>query len=150
MSQFDPQQFLDMQVTEQNDTKIIPIPVGEWPAQVDDVKVRPWQAKNDSSKAGLALDVTWNIQDPGVLGIVQREKATVKQGLMLDLTEQGGLDMGKGKNVSLGRLREAVGLNTPGKPFAFSMLMGQMAKVKVEHRVVGEDIFSDVKAVTKL
>jgi hypothetical protein len=146
---FDPNQFLDMQVTESNDTKVIPVPVGEFLATVDDVKVRPWQSKTDSSKAGLALDLVWSVQDQQVLSDLGREKVTVKQGIMLDLTDAGGLDMGKGKNVSMGRLREACDLNQPGKPFAFSMLMGRMAKIKVEHRIVGEDIFADVKGVAK-
>lgn len=146
---FDPNQFLDMQVTESNDTKVIPVPVGEFLATVDDVKVRPWQSKTDSSKAGLALDIVWSVQDQQVLSDLGREKVTVKQGIMLDLTDAGGLDMGKGKNVSMGRLREACDLNQPGKPFAFSMLMGRMAKIKVEHRIVGEDIFADVKGVAK-
>ena len=149
MSQFDPNQFLDMQFNEANDTKVVPIPVGEHFAAIDKVEVRPWTSKADSTKSGLALDVLWSIQDPSVLAELGRDKATVKQGIMLDLTEAGGIAMGKGQNVSLGRLREAVGLNEPGKPFAFSMLMGRQAKVKVEHRIVGEDIFSDVKAVTK-
>jgi hypothetical protein len=149
MSSFNPDQFLDMQVSESNDTKVIPVPAGEWNAVIEGVKVRPWQAKNDSSNAGLALDLQWGISDPAVLEAVQRDKATVKQGIMLDLTEGGGLDMGKGKNVSLGRLREAIGLNEPGKPFSFSMLVGRMAKVNVTHRVVGEDIFADVKGVIK-
>jgi hypothetical protein len=146
---FDPNQFLDMQVTESNDTKVVPVPVGEFLATVDDVKVRPWQSKTDSSKAGLALDLVWSVQDQQVLSDLGREKVTVKQGIMLDLTDAGGLDMGKGKNVSMGRLREACDLNQPGKPFAFSMLMGRMAKIKVEHRIVGEDIFADVKGVAK-
>lgn len=149
MSQFDPNQFLDMQVTESNDTKVVPPPVGEYLAVVDDVKVRTWQSKTDSSKAGLALDVVWSIQDPQVLADMDRKKVTVKQGIMLDLTEQGGLDMSKGKNVSLGRLREATGHNEPGRPFAFSMLMGNMAKVSIAHRIVDEDIFADVKGVAK-
>ena len=58
--------------------------------------------------------------------------------------------MGKGQNVGLGRLREAVGLNSPGQPFAFSMLTGRVAKVVVKHRIHEDKIFAEVKAVAKM
>lgn len=147
---FSPEQFLDMQVTESNDTKVIPVPVGEYVAVVEEVKVRNWQNKQDPSKAGMALDVFWAIDDQAVKEFLGRDKVTVKQGVMLDLTDSGGLDMGKGKNVGLGRLREATNLNTPGQPFSFSMFPGRVAKVKVEHRVDGETIYAEVKQVAKM
>ena len=147
---FSPEQFLDMQTTEANDTKLIPVPVGEYVAVIDEVKARSWKKKDDPSVGGLALDIVWAIDDEGVKSLLGRDKVTVKQGIMLDLTESGGLDMGKGKNVNLGKLREATGLNVPGQPFAASMLGGRLAKIRVEHRVDGETIYSDVKAVTKL
>ena len=147
---FSPEQFLDMQTTEANDTKLIPVPVGEYVAVIDEVKARSWKKKDDPSVGGLALDIVWAIDDEGVKSLLGRDKVTVKQGIMLDLTESGGLDMGKGKNVNLGKLREATGLNVPGQPFAASMLGGRLAKIRVEHRVDGDTIYSDVKAVTKL
>lgn len=147
---FSPEQFLDMQVNESNDTKIIPVPVGEYLAVVKEVKVRPWQSKADPSKAGIALDLQWTIDDHGVKQTLGRDEVNVKQGVMLDLTEGGGgLDMGKGKNIGLGRLREACGLNTPGQPFSVTMLTGRMARIKVEHRVDGENLYAEVKQVTR-
>ena len=147
---FNPDQFLDMQVTDSNDTKTIPVPVGEFTAVVEEVKCRQWQSKKDPSMSGLTIDLTWSVDDAGVKEMLGRDKVTVKQGLMLDLTETGQLDMGKGRNVGLGRLREALNLNVPGQTFSFSMLAGRVAKVKVEHRIDGENIFAEVKAVTKL
>ena len=150
MSMFSPEQFLDMQITESNDTKVIPIPVGEYMGVVKEVKVRPWQSKADPSKAGIALDIIWSLDDAGVRALLGRDEINAKQGVMLDMTEAGGLDVGKGRNISLGRLREAVGLNTPGQPFSFGMLTGRMAKVKVEHRADGDTIYAEVKAVAKV
>jgi len=69
---------------------------------------------------------------------------------MLDLDSQGRVDMSKGKNIGLGRLREAVGKNNEGEQFSFSMLPGLMAKIAVTHRINGEDTFAEVKAVAKL
>lgn len=147
---FSPEQFLDMQVTESNDTKTIPVPVGEYTAVIEEVKVRQWQSKKDPSQSGMTLDVKWSIDDAAVKELLGRDKVTVTQGIMLDLTDSGGLDMGKGRNIGLGRLREALGLNAPGQPFSFMMLSGRVGKVSVSHRIDGENIFSEVKGVAKL
>jgi hypothetical protein len=146
---FNPEEFLDMQVTESNSTKTTPVPAGEFLGLADEVKVLPWQKKDDPSVGGLKLEISWNIDDANVKATLERDKVTCRQQIMLDLTESGGLDMGKGKNVGLGRLREAIGLNTPGQPFSFSMIPGRLAKVKVEHRVDGENIYAEIKGVTK-
>lgn len=147
---FDPNQFLDMQTTEANDTKLVPVPAGEYLAIADDVKARQWKKRDDPTVSGLALDIKWAIDDPAVKALLEREKVIVEQGIMLDLTDSGGLDMGKGKNVTLGKLREATGLNQPGAPFSPMMLVGRSAKIRVEHDVQGENIYARVKAVTKI
>lgn len=146
---FDAQSFLDATVSSSNDTKVIPVPVGEYMGIVDKVSPRQWQSK-DGTQSGIALDIVWLVEDSGVKQALGRETVTVKQGIMLDLTNQGGLDLSKGKNIGLGRLREAVGKNEEGQPFAFSMLPGLSAKISVSHRVSGEDTFAEVKAVAKL
>lgn len=147
---FDPNAFLDMQVTETNDTKVIPVPVGEFVAVADKVDCRQWQSKADPSKSGLTLDITWLIDDAGVKETLGRDKVTVRQGIMLDLTESGGLDMGKGRNVGLGKLREGLNLNQPGQPFSFSMIPGRVVKVSVSHRIDGENIYAEVKGVARV
>ena len=146
---FDAQSFLDATVSSSNDTKVIPVPVGEYHGIVDKVSPRQWQSK-DGTQSGIALDIVWLVEDSGVKQALGRETVTVKQGIMLDLTNQGGLDLSKGKNIGLGRLREAVGKNEEGQPFAFSMLPGLSAKISISHRVSGEDTFAEVKAVAKL
>lgn len=147
---FDANSFLDMSITDANDTKLVPVPVGEYVAVCKEIKARPWQSKSDPSKAGIALDIFWDIDDVNVKALLERDSVIVKQGIMLDMTEAGGLDMGKGKNVGLGRLREAVGLNTPGQPFSVTMVQGRLAKVSISHRVDGENIFSEVKGVARV
>ena len=69
---------------------------------------------------------------------------------MLDLTDSGSMDMGKGRNVGLGRLREALNLNQPGQVFSFSMIPGRLAKVAVSHRIDGENIYAEVKSLARL
>ncbi len=129
---FDPAKFVDLQVTESNDTKLIPIPAGEFTGLAEKAEVRAWKSA-DGTKSGLAVDISWVIDDPAVKGITQRDKNTARQSVMLDLNEQGGLDMGKGKNVGLGRLREALNLNAAGAPFSIRMIEGKAAKVSVIH-----------------
>ena len=149
MGTFDPSSFLDITVTDANSTQSIPVPVGEYPAVASEPEVRQWNSR-DGTKSGLALDITWEIDDAGVKQTLGRDKVTVRQGIMLDLNESGGLDTGKGRNVNLGRLREALDLNRAGAPFNFRMIAGRAAKVKIEHRVDGENIYADVKGVARL
>lgn len=146
---FSPEQFLDMQVTDTNDTKTIPVPVGEFTGIIKGVEIRQWVSKKDPSRSGVTLEVTWTIEDPAVQELLGRSEVTCRQGVMLDVLETGGLDMGKGRNVGLGRLREAVDMNTAGVPFSFNALPGRMAKVIVEHEVVGEDVYARINKVAR-
>lgn len=146
---FNPDEFLNTQYDEALDTKIIPCPVGEFPGLAEKVDIKTWAAR-DGSSSGLKLVIIWDIQDDNAKVLTNRDPLRVKQEQMLDLTDTGALDMGKGKNVGLGRIREALGLNTPGEPFAFSMIQGLMAKCNVTHRVSGQDVFDQVSAIAPL
>jgi len=150
MGDFDPDVFLTATLTEANSTQSIPVDAGEYPAIAEEVETRPWQGKKDPSKSGISLDIQWNIDSAEQRQKLGREKVIVRQSIMIDLNESKGIDTGKGKNVRLGRLREAVGLNTPGQPFNFLMLKGKAAKVKVEQRPEGDVIYNDVTAVAAL
>lgn len=146
---FDAESFLNASVASSNDTKVIPVPVGEYMGIIDKVSARQWQSK-DGTKSGIALDVTWLVEDSGVKQLLNRDTVTVRQGIMLDLTPQGGLDTAKGTNIGLGRLREAVGKNNEGETFSFNQLPGSAAKISVTHRIANDDTFAEVKAVARL
>lgn len=152
---FSPESFMQTVFTEVNDTKIIPCPAGDWPAQA--VEVTPKSGtigKGDRAGEPWArLDVSWEITHPSVLEACHRDKVRVRQGIMLDLTPSGMLDMGPGKNVQFGKLREALGLNVPGAPFSPAMIVGRSGMVKVAHRIDERDgvtIQADVTAVAGL
>lgn len=149
MALFDPNTFMDAQIEEANSTEFVPVPVGDFTAISSDPEIVTWQSK-DGTKSGLKLDIKWDIEDHEVKQLLERDKVTVKQSIMLDITEQGGLDFGKGKNVNLGRLRSALDLNKPGEPFTFRALAGRMAKVRVEHRLVDGVPFAEIKGVAKI
>lgn len=154
---FDPNEFLNSTTNDTNDTKFITAPdnmAGDpYVGIAAKVEVRQWQGKADPSKSGIALDIQWELQDESVKAFCGRDKVLVKQGLMLDISDSGQLDMGKGKNIALGKLREALGLNVPGQPFSFSMIQGRIAGLFVGHRDNEKDPdspFAEVRKVMKM
>lgn len=151
MTTFDPASLFEQTTTDANDTKILPIPEGEYLAVIEKAEPATWTSR-DGTKSGIRLDVHYLIDDEAAKAATGRDKLTVRQGIMLDLDESGtSLDMGKGKNVGLGRLREATGLNVPGQPFAMAMFPGRLVKIKVTQRP-GDDpetVYNDVKGVAK-
>lgn len=149
MSAFDPQAFLDTQVTEVNDTRVVPCPVGEWPATAENVDIKSGVSQK-TGEPWTRLNVKWKIEGCDANRLADRDPIYVTQGVMLDLSANGGLDMGKGKNVQLGRLREALDLNQAGRPFSFRMIVGRTGKVAVTHREYEGNMFDEVKGVVRL
>jgi len=151
---FDAVNFMSTVYNETNDTKRINCPAGEYMAQITKVEPRSGiigkGERTGETWAGLAL--TCDIQDEGVKAFCQRDKVIVTANLMLDLTAQGGLDMGKQRNITLGQWREATGLNRPGQPFSPMMFTGQMVKIMVKH-VPGfknpEELVPEISGVVK-
>ena len=134
---FDPASFLMQETSDQMDTQFVLIPAGEYPAMIKTVEARQQQNPNDPAVLWTILDVTYAIDDAGVREETGLPEPTIRQSIFLDLNEEGE-DIGKvssakGKNVNLGRLREAVGLNQPGQAFSFGALVGQACVVAVKH-----------------
>lgn len=145
---FDPNSFFEQVITEVGSTEAVPIPAGEYLATIDKKEVTTWQKKDDPSVSGLKLKVTWSLEDQAVRELLGRDKVIVSQDIMLDITETGSLDMGKGRNVELNRLRAAVDLNVSG--FSFHQLDGRMARVTVKQDQDKNDpskFYARVKAV---
>lgn len=140
---FDPDQFLSGTVAGEMATEFTPIPEGEYNAVIEKVDARATRG------GGAILDVTWTIDDQAVRDATGLDNPRCRQSVFLDITASGGIDVGKGKNVQLGRLREAVGQNGP-QAWAPGMLVGNVARVKVEHRLYEGQTFADVKKVSKL
>lgn len=147
MSAFNPDTFLNTEATEANATAYTPVPEGEFNASIKTIKPRVL------TDGRAVLDISWVVDDEQARTETGMAEPSVRQTIWLDTTESGGLDFGKGKNVGLGRLRDAVGQNQAGKPWAPGMLVGQVAKVKVSHSIDKRDgvtIQADVKAVLPL
>lgn len=142
-SVFNPDTFLNTSISEDFATAHIPVPEGEYIAVIKEIKPRP-------AKDKAVLDVVWGIDDPEVAEVTGFENPQVRQSIFLDLDEMGGLALGKGKNIHLGRLREALGQNQKGKPWQPGDLIGNVAKVTISHRTYEGAIQADVKAVAKI
>lgn len=140
---FDAESLLNTINTEAGDTKYRPVPVGVYPATVTAVEAR------ELEDGRVVVDVVWELQpNKAVEEEIGIPNPQVRQSLFLDLTEDGKLDMGKGKNVRLNKLRAMFGLNEPGKPWRFQDFVGKSGSILVEHRVSdGGDIFAYVKKV---
>lgn len=143
MSQFGADDILNGQTEGPMETDYVPVPEGEFRAVIDKVDVRLVGEGKDKP----VLDVMWKIDDPAVAAQMGIENPTVRQTIFLDIADGGrGLALGKGKNVQLGRLREAVGQNGPS-PWAPGQLVGCVATVRTAQREYEGRTFTDVKAV---
>lgn len=156
-SSFNVEAFAQGSFEGEGDTRRIRIEPKEYSAQV----VGPWGDKTklrvEKSKDGgqvLILDVVWQPDDPEqrqALGIDRLP--TVRQSIFLDLTSNGGLDLGPLKNGDLNRLREVFDLNRPGVQWKFPDFIGRPAKIKVVQKPNKDDPenpYTNVSNVTKL
>ena len=146
---FDAAVFEQMVIDQANETKTTPVPVGDYEAMIDKVRVKSVKlSKGDRAGTEVPiLEVTFHIDDDKVAEQLNRDKVLSRMDIWLDV-EGGALAVGPNKNVRLGRLREAVGMNKPGKSFSFMQLEGAgPVKVQVNHRTVNEDVYDEVVGV---
>lgn len=146
---FNAEQFLSTELTAGFSTEFVPIPDGEWgPAQCIGVNARANKAKDGSGEEFISLDTNWEIQDDELkrtMGIDR--KLIARYSFLLEFDDNGQLKRGKGENVQLGLLLEAVGMNAGD--FVPMALKGQMVqKVKTKQRFGdGGEIYVDIKSV---
>jgi hypothetical protein len=152
LSAFDPDAFASASTNESNDTKFMNVPAGEYVAVIDKVEVRKTDGNEKNPDGSVVCDLTWAIDDAKLEAELGR-RPTVRQGIFLDVTPDGKLDFGKGKNVTLGKTREALGMNEAGKSFNLLQLQGAgPAKIKVAltPSKTSEEMFANVKSVGRV
>lgn len=147
---FDAAALLNQTQSEAHSTQVEACPPGEYQSVIQSVDIKDFQYRQGdrAGQTGYRLEVVHLIVDPQVEAQLGRQPV-VRQSILLDVTPTGGLDTSKGKNVGLGRLREAVGQNRAGMAWSPKMLEGQQLVVSVEHRMDGDNVFADVKKVRK-
>ncbi len=144
MSSFNPDTFLNTEFTESFDTTKIPCPEGEFQAMLKDFKVRV------TTTGQVVMDVFWIVMDEEAQEATGQAEPMVRQSIWLDVLDSGALDGGKGKNVDLGKLRDALGQNQKGQLWTPGQLKGGVAMVKVIQSIDKRDnetVQADVRSV---
>lgn len=149
-SMFDPESFMNQTVEGGFETRTTPAPEGEHLAVIDD-----WGAKAPVrvAKTSVVFDIPWKILD-GELAKSMGLKGNfvVRQGVFLDIDDNGRLEKGPNKNVALGKVREAVGQNNV-EHWSMQMLKNAgPAKIRIKHRLDDKDptiVYADVQMVVK-
>jgi hypothetical protein len=150
MGVFDPATFLGTEHEESLSTDYILVPEGEYTAQCQEVTPESVRVIETKDGQRTVVDLNWLITNEAVKEATHRDRNSVRQSLFLDLTPEGNLDMSEGMNVALGRVREAVRQNSPGRPWSFRMLGGNTATVFVKHTKSEERMYANVTKVTAL
>ena len=141
---FDADAFMNSVTTDVNATSLPPCPEGEYSGTISDVKVSDGIVKKVGSvnlgNPWYRLDFMVETFDAAALANLEgRTSRKIKAGIMLDLTAAGGLATGPDRNIRLGQLRAAAGLNVPGQAFSFNMLAGRTVKFYVKNTTDADD-----------
>lgn len=143
--EFDVNTFMEATTEQVLDTKRIVIPEGDYRAQITKMDPRADLIKKGerTGETWAGIKVSYELEvDPAVKELTGREKIIVSDMVMLDIiqgTQTVTLDYGKGKNIQLGQLYEACGLNIPNVAKNPMMCQGRMVMVNVRHDVDEKD-----------
>lgn len=131
---FDPQAFLEMPIDTPLE-KRPPLPVRDYNAQILEVNPAVWESK-DKTRSGMKYDVLLELSVPqdvqDGLGLAM-PVFKLKDSIMLDLTDQGGLDSAPGRNRVLRNYREALDMNKAGQTFRAKDMIGRLIGVRLKH-----------------
>ena len=147
---FDPESFLDATLPGSNSTKRELVPMGVYKASVGKLEVKNGIIQKDGPNFGkpwVALNIQWWIENQPINAALDQAKITVYDSCFLELDDDGRPAMGKGKNVQLGKLREALGLNSG--PVQFRAFEGRPATINVGHEPYKEDMQAVVKSYAR-
>lgn len=152
---FDADAFLNQTVTGPLSTSITPCPEGEYKAMIDDGDKWITFSGGTSEKGNVwnKANILFSILDDNVKVTLKRDKVLVPMNCFLDLDSMGLMDTSEGKNISIGKLRDAAGQMgdtswTMGKLKGFGPLM-----VKITQRADPKDPtikYAEVARVAKI
>lgn len=141
-SLFDPQEFLDREVVGAMDTKAAVMPLGRYNFTVDKLTIRRIEpGPGDTYETFHVLEVECfadgnqaDATGKPLKDTTGKEKNYARYKGPFDVDPAtGAIDRAKGKNITLGALRAACGMNDPDQPFRVGMLKGQMFSGEVFH-----------------
>lgn len=119
---FDAKAFASATLDTPLSTSIVPCPEGIYTAVIDgDGDIDDWfrevkwtDKKTGNERTAQSLRIPFKITDSGVQTALKRETVIVPYDIFLDLTKEGRLDSSEGRNVKLGQIFAALGMNGPG------------------------------------
>lgn len=149
---FDADAFLNQTVAGPLSTSVTPCPEGEYKAMIDDGDKWITFSGGTSEKGNVwnKANILFSILDDGVKAALKREKVLVPMNCFLDLTDSGTMDTSEGKNISIGKLRDAAGQMQDS-----SWMMGKLKgagpfMVKVSQRADQKDPTIKYAEVTRI
>lgn len=151
-SAFDPASFLDATTTDAS-VKRPPLPPGDYTAITGQLTSKAWESKKPEAKikSGIKFEVPLSLEVP--LAVQEQlglgPTLSFTDSIMLEVTEQGGIDYSPGKNGGLRRYRDACNCNQAGQPFSPRMLEGKAVKVKIGHKVYEGEVYDEIQGVAK-
>jgi len=131
---FNAESFLSTVTEAVTQDTVIPHPEGDFEGNIDDFKLKDGTSKSDG-KVWVRATAKIRCLDKNAVADSGLDDLFVYDEFFLDLTDEGGLDMGGNKNVSLGRMRTATGLNVEGEEFSLNMLKNTQVGYTVKHRL---------------
>lgn len=133
---FNAESFLQQTVEAKLSTKRIPHPDGIFDeGQIVDLQLKSGTAK-ESGKQWARLEVIIQATDPAIreeMKLPEGQEAKVRFECFLDLDENNNLDVSEGKNIQLGKLRNAAGQNSD-ESWSIMDLKSAVVGYKVKHR----------------
>lgn len=146
---FDVDSLLTAEVSGEMSTVTPTLEPGDYEAYIAGVDVKSFQIRegDNAGETRYILKVKWQVMDQPEWEEKYGYKPTVIQDIWLDFNENG-LDRAEGKNTKLGKVRQAVGQNVPGEPWAPGNLVGGSAMVNVGRRLAPNgEVYSEIKGV---
>jgi len=113
-------------VNDKLDTEFAVTPAGEYIVMISDRgPITDWfrTVRMGDGREVPQCNILMIVTDPAVAQSLGRQQATTRLTLWLDTEADGRLSTGKGKNVNLGQLREALGQNNDAA-WTFDKLIG--------------------------
>lgn len=158
---FDAKAFVTQTTDKANSTVYVAIPEGDYkPMMIETGDVSEWIRENEIRRgpnAGstlVSLEIPVEILDDNLRSKMGLPKITSRYRMILDFDSAGNLDFSEGKNVKLGKLRDVLNQNDPGKPWSPSMLSGAGPfaghVVQTSAKDNPEQKYSEISRVTKL
>lgn len=147
MSAFDINNLYSQEITEVSQ-KRPPIAVGDYTAILD----KPTPATGESKgRTWVAMDILVQVQVPAdQQPILGTEVIKLTHRVFLDLNEAGQPDLTPGKNTAFRLFREALDMNSAGKPFSWSKVPGHLVTVKISHDEYQGNIQEKITGIAKI